>query len=228
MVKLSIKQLTSLIVTIALASFFGNNGMREQKKPDPQQFTLAKFVKTETNFSATTITKLDLTLCKRDLGEQQIHERLRQCNIFIQNVDLNDKKTSSRCYNACFSDYGGTLGICNAQISICTNVPSYLKSTALMNSSMTPSELWDQYLQNIRNFAVLELFSTYSQYGGQGYGPLFWNKMIDFLQQNYPQITTLIFIASPLPRTNRLSPEKLYEFYQKCGARQVDPNRSYS
>ena len=62
----------------------------------------------------------------------------------------------------------------------------------------------------------------YSQHGNKGYGPLLWQKFIEYIAAKYPLVKIITLQALPLrTRKNALTYEKLCKFYTNLNAQQI-------
>lgn len=153
------------------------------------------------------------------------HPRLKKFNI---NSDNPDEESFSFYKQLSLGRGTNSLGIGQATLTICEHIPHQHQRPIVRFNDMPYTKEIEQLLKNTSDFAILNTFETYSQHGGKGYGQLFFKKLIHHLQEKYPHLTVLIFIAvSLIGYQNTLESPKLYEFYQRCGAQQIKENDIY-
>lgn len=167
------------------------------------------------------VTQQTLWFCdKSNLTKKAILSNPILKRYHIDTSDL-DEKTFRYCKELCLNDHAYTMGIGQAELLICENVPDEYKQMVLQKSDEIPyvKEV-EAILKDTYNFVILKTFEIYAQYGGKGYGKLFFKQVMESLQTQLPHIPTVIFRAIPL-KGNRITSEKLYEFYKDCGALQI-------
>lgn len=212
---------------LALATALSVHAM---ERLDVSKLELTCATRSKEYYKNTLIASARAWLHRADITEKEVVEALRSRGLSTQNIDVTNEETRHLYCCACLDEDIRTgeespLGICNAHLILCSNAAPEYHGEALRCGGMFVGELLLDFLKDKKNFAILSLFITYANYCGKGYGPIFWEKIMDFLRREHPHITTVVFLASPLYlHKNALPKEKLYEFYKKLGARQIHPN----
>lgn len=220
--------MTTFLLT--LATTLASHAMQQRANPKELALTCAK--QNEGHCDGMLATAIGAWLHRSNITNDEIVNVLKSRGMSTQEIDLFKKEPRyEHCcaylddnkYDISFKTTP-SLGICKALFYLFKNAQPKHHEAALQCGSITPHQKLLDFLKDKENFAILSLFMTYEKYGGKGYGPVFWEKIMDFLRREYPDITTLILFASPLFMcSNALSTEKLYEFYEKLGAQQIDP-----